>query len=90
MKTRKAAPEEIFAEFGSRRVLYRHFVREIYNPRSENGVTHRQHSRSKLRNIDGVPNVKYQGKLYPVTATHYTLDSGTAFVASAQLDSPYL
>ena len=90
MNRRKATSQEIFSEFGNRRVLYRHFVRECYNPRSENGVTHRQHSRSKLRNVDDVPHVMYQGELYPVTATHYTLEGGCMFIASVKLDSPYL
>ena len=91
MKTRKATSEEIFAQFRhGRSVLYRHFIREVSNPRAENGVSHRQHGRSKLRNIDGVPHVMCHGEIQAVTATHYTLDSGTEFVASVKLDSPYL
>lgn len=90
MERRTATPQEIFAEARNRRVLYRHFVREIYNPRSINGVSHKRYSRSKLRDIDGVPHVMYRGELCAVTATHFTLNSGTAFVAAIRLDSEYL
>ncbi len=91
METRPATNEEIFHYFRHiQRVQYRHFVREIYNPRSKNGISHRQYSRSKLHNIDGVPHVRYQGELTPIVAIHFTLDTDLTFVCRVRIDNPYL
>ncbi len=92
MITRPATNEEILHAFRhNRQVRYRHFVREIHNPRAKNGVSHRQYSNAKLHNISGVPHVRYQGKLEPVAALHYTLiESGHTFVTRVRIDSLYL
>ena len=94
--TRPATPEELIVASTSkgngqlRRVLYRHFVRETYNPRAANGVSHREYSRARLQIVNGVPCVQYQGKLEPVRATHITTESGVEMVALIVIDSPYL
>lgn len=73
-----------------RRVLYRHFTREIYNPRARNGVSHRVFSRARLMDIAGVPHVTYHGQPHPVRAIHHTLPDGRTFIAGICLDSEYL
>lgn len=91
METRKATSQEIFEHFRNHKnIRFRHFVREIYNPRSKTGVSHREFSRSKLYNIDGAPHVKHHGKFEPITATHYTLPSGHTLIALVKIDNPYL
>lgn len=67
------------------RVQYEHFVRETYNPRAKNGVSHRRYSRSKLYVIDGVPHVKYQGRMEPVVGLHFTTDNGTETVGCLKI-----
>ena len=88
MINRPATNEEIFNTFNTRRIQFKHFVREIYNPRAKNGVSQRQYASSKLTNVDGVPHVKYQGELQAVQASYYTLDNGNSFVANLRLDIP--
>ena len=89
MLFRKATNAEIIAEARigryHYRVQYEHYTREIYNPRAKNGVSHRRFSRSKIRDIDGVPHVQYKGELEPVIATHITLDNGATLVARVRL-----
>ena len=72
------------------RPRFRHFVREIYNPRAEHGVSHRQYSSSKIRMIDGLPHVQHLGDLIEITATHYTLDTGRTFISDLRVKSEYL
>lgn len=72
------------------KVQYRHFVRELYNPRAKNGVSHRQYSRSKLRVIDDKPMVMYQGKLVEVTGEVITLPNGREIVSLLRIKSDHL
>ena len=91
MQTRKATAIEILDKYNTgRSVRYRHFVRETYNPRAANGVSHRQFSHSKIRVIDGVPHVQYHGEIVPITGSHHTLETGYTFVANLRLDNEYL
>lgn len=97
MNTRKATPQEILEDrsialsikLGSK-IRYRHFVREISCPHAEHGVSHVQYSRSKIRVVDDIPHVMYQGELVPVTGDMFTLHDGKQFVADIRIDSPYL
>ncbi len=91
MKRRQATPEEViehFTRFG--RASYRHFVKEILNLRAEHGVSHRDHTSARIHDVDGVPHVTYNGLLAVVTATHFTLESGTTFLADLRIDSVHL
>lgn len=72
------------------RVRFRHFVREVNCPHAEHGVSHRQHSRSKLRVIDGVPHVRHHGELLPVTGDLIELDNGYRLIGDLRLDSKHL
>lgn len=95
MKTRVATSAEILTSEQlhiklNMSVQYRHFVREISNPRAKKGVNHRQYSRSLLRDIDGEPYVMYHGKLEKIRGQHITLESGRTFTACYVIDSPYL
>ena len=90
MERRRATNEEIINHAANRRVRFRHFVREFCHPTSHNGVAHRSISHSKVRIIEGVPHVMYKKTLEPVTATHFTLDTGQTFIGLVRLDSPYL
>lgn len=63
---------------------------EIYNPRSANGVSHRQYSRSKVRVRDGKPFVIRNGDLVEITGTHCTLVTGQEFVWDLRIKSEYL
>ncbi len=72
------------------KVLFRRFATEHLNHRTESGVAHRTHSRSKIRVIDGKPFVMCQGELSPITADLITLDSGTTFLNDIRLDNKYL
>lgn len=89
--SRIATAAEIFwSQRHVSRTRFRHFTKEIYNPRAENGVSHRCYSSAALRDIDGVPTVTHNGEPVAITATHYTLVTGTKFVADIRIDSPYL
>ncbi|HSF96239.1 MAG TPA: hypothetical protein VLA52_14535 [Thermohalobaculum sp.] len=95
--TREATPQEILEDrsiaFNIKRgwkISYRHFVRELYNPRARNGVSHRQHSRSKIYVIDGHPHVRYQGEFAEITGTHVTFPSGQTFIGDLRIKSEYL
>ena len=91
IQKRPATSQEIFDHYRvDRRVRFRHFVREIFSPRATNGVAHRQYNSGKLQSVDGVPSVRHQGAVQPLRATHYTLDTGTTFIADLRLDSDYL
>jgi hypothetical protein len=91
MIRRIATAAEIFhSQRYIRRTRFRHFIKEIYNPRAKNGVSHRRHSSAALRDIDGVPHVTHNGERVAITATHYTLDTGLTFITSIRVDSPYL
>lgn len=95
MQHRQATAEEILAHkaFDIRRgvqVSYRHFVREIYNPRAENGVSHRQYSRSHIRVIEGKPHVMHLGEIQEITGDLVTLDTGRQFVGDLRIKSEYL
>ncbi len=91
MKRRQASPEEVIEYFTRfRRASYRHFVKEILNLRAEHGVSHRDHTSSRVVALDGIPHVTYDGLLAPVTATHFTLESGTTFLADLRIDSVHL
>ena len=95
MQYRQATTQEIlrFRDFDIRhkmKVRFRHFVREIYNPRAKNGVSHRQHSRSRIRVVDGVPHVRHHGELHEITGDLVTLESGTQFVGDLRIKSQYL
>lgn len=72
------------------KVSYRHFVREIFSHRAEHGVAHRQHSRSRIRVIDGKPHVMHRGELHEITGDLVTLESGRQFVADLRIKSKYL
>lgn len=89
LKWRPATNEEILREYRYTRANYRHFVKEIYNPRARKGVSHRQYTRAKVHNVDGVPHVRYDGELVPVRATYYTLGE-RGFVSHVEIDNPYL
>ena len=71
------------------KVSFRHFTMELCNPRARNGVSHRQHSRSKLYIVHGKPHVCHHGKLEEVTATRY--DAPTFWtIYDLRLKSEYL
>lgn len=91
-RSRRAADEELLQHYLRLpgKVMFRHFVRETFNPRAANGVSHKQYSHSRLRSINGRPHVMHHGKLEPVTANVYTLENGKTFVANLRLDSEYL
>jgi hypothetical protein len=83
MEHRPATEREIAASYREgQRVSFEHWVRETYNPRARNGVSHRTVTRAKVRLVNGVPSVVYLGDLYPLKATHYTLPGGKTFIAS--------
>ena len=63
-----------------RPVRYRHFVKEYPHHLSRNGVAHWDHSYSKLRVINGVPHVIYNGNLEPVTASVAEVDADKLMV----------
>lgn len=90
--SRPATQTEILARyrcFGS--VRFRHFVRETYNPRAANGVSHRQYSSAKLRVLDdGRIMVRHLGELVELAGTHITLPSGLTMVADLRVKSDYL
>lgn len=97
MQYRRATAEEIIADKtfaraieAKRPVRFRHFVRETTNSRAWNGVSHREHSRSALRVIDGKPHVMHHGKLEAVTATVAITGAGTEIIFDLRLDSPHL
>jgi hypothetical protein len=71
-----------------RAVRYRRFISEHICPKAVHGVAHRIYSRSKLRVIDGVPFVRYQGELREVTAT--VLEGERPVVFDIRIKSPYL
>lgn len=100
---REATPAEILANERSslrydNKVRYRHFVREICDYRTKNGVRHKQYGRSKLRVIDGIPHVKHHGEIVPVTATYVELElialggypTRKAMILDLRLKSNYL
>jgi hypothetical protein len=90
MERRAATFEEIFRHFKHyRQVSYRHFVREVRHRRAEYGVAQREIGRSRLYDIVGVPHVRYQGKLWEVTADFITLENG-GVVVDLRLNSEYL
>lgn len=84
---RIATDEEILSYrlFRDDRVRYRHGVRENHNPRARNGVSHREHTSAKLRDVDGVPNVICRGAMERVTATHITFPSGYTIVTDLRI-----
>ncbi len=90
MIARRATSAEIIKRFGDRRASFRHFVKEFLDHRTANGVAHRQRTSARVWDVDGVPHVKQAGVLEPLTATHYTLDTGAEFLADLRLDSEYL
>ena len=92
---REATPTEILVDQQQRLrydrpVRFRHFVREIYAPRSKNGVRHKQYSSSRLRVVDGVPYVQHHGELVPMTATYVELDNGRGIIFDFRIKSEYL
>ena len=56
------------------KVSFRHGIMEMGRVNSKNGVAHRDHSRSKLYIVDGIPHVKRKGQLVKVTATVAIID----------------
>lgn len=97
MNRRQATAEEILADrsisFDIRRNLqsrFRHFVREICNPRAKNGVSHRQYSRSRIQVIDGKPHVAHHGELCELAGDLITLKDGRQFIADLRIKSEYL
>lgn len=90
--TRPATSDEILARYRKfSSVRFRHFVRESYNPRAENGVSHRQYSSAKLRVLrDNQIMVRHLGELVELTATYITLPSGLTMVADLRVKSDYL
>lgn len=92
MKNRPATLDEIvhhlrFAIRYGTRVRYRHFVVEVADRRAKLGVRHKEYDSSKITMIDGVPHVKYHGKLEPIQAT-YREDLG--IIWDVRIKSPYL
>jgi hypothetical protein len=73
-----------------RSVKFRHFVVEMARRNSENGVAHRQYSRSKLYVLESVPHVKHDGRMQRVTADVVTTASGNEMLSDLRLDSPHL
>ena len=95
INVREATPTEILvskqvALRWDHRVGFRHFVRELPDYRTENGVRHKQHGRSLLQVIDGVPHVRHHGEVVPLTATYGELDSGRTILFDLRLKSDYL
>lgn len=95
INVREATPTEILVakQFNLRwnnRVSFRHFVREVPDYRTENGVRHKQHGSSRLQVIDGVPHVRHHGHVVPLTATYGELDTGTQIIFDLRLKSDYL
>lgn len=72
------------------RARYRHFTTEVLNRRARNGVSHRQHSRSKITMINGQPHVRHQGAMRPVTCSVATLAGGKQVSFDLRLASEYL
>lgn len=71
-------------------VRFRHFTLELYSPNAKNGVQHRQHSRSKLTVVDGVPFVRHHGKMERVTATIAESEGVRPAIFDLRLASEYL
>lgn len=93
MKNRRATNAEILGHYHrgrDRRVSYRHFVQEIADNRTEHGVAQRQRTSARIHDVDGVPHVRKGGVLEALTATHFTLESGTEFLTDLRLDNKYL
>ena len=92
---RQATPAEVAEHCAIRpRIRYRHFVREISNPRAKNGVSHKQYITRRVHVEGGRTFIKHQlpsglvARDY-LTGTHCTLD-GRRFIADIRVDSPYL
>ena len=88
---RTATPEEIIKD---RRIhsrpRFRHFVREIYNPRAKHGVSHKQYTSAKMRVIDGRPFATYKGDLVELTATIIAIDGRAPLVLDLRVKSAWL
>jgi len=80
--TRPATKQEIIARYREGfRVSFEAYVREVYDPRAENGVRHIKKGSSKIRHINGCPMVVRHGELYELHATVIVLDSGVEVVS---------
>lgn len=91
MEHRNATPAEVLkAVRVGQRMSYRHFLVELYSPRSKSGVQHRQRSTGRILLIDGVPSVKHHGKIEPLTGSIATLDCGKEIFYDLRLNSSYL
>ena len=90
--TRATAAELIHDQRHIRRTRFRHFVRELNNPRAKRGVSHKQITAAKLHVIDGEPHVTHHGELVPVVGTLVTIHGigCRPFVIDIRLDSEYL
>lgn len=98
---REATADELKAEIAmylnpdcSVRLRYRHFCREVYNPRARNRVSHRTHSSARpFVGNDGKVYVRHQGKAHEITGTLVSYPESTGirpFVADIRIKSDYL
>lgn len=96
MRIRQASAAEvldhvaIYLRCGWLRARYRHFTIEVPNRRARNGVSHRQHSQSRITVIDGRPHVRHQGAMQPVTCSVATLADGKQISFDLRIASEYL
>lgn len=89
LKIRPATREEILDYYRhNTRVSFQTYVREIYSPKSKNGVRHIQRASSKIRNADGVPMVRRHNQDFELFANFYTLPSGKTFVSCPTIIKP--
>lgn len=72
------------------KMSFRHFIKEIYAPRSRNGVRHQERSISTILMVDGVPSVKHHGRIEPLTGSIATMDDGKEIFYDLRIKSEYL
>lgn len=95
MKHRQATDDEVRDDIersiriGSK-VKVRHFTRELYAPRSKNGVKHVNHTSVKPFIKDGKAYAKIRGETHELTASHATLPSGRGIVWDHRIKSEHL
>lgn len=88
LKFRLATTDEIAAHWlrtGSRRTAFETYVREIYTPRSKNGVRHQRYARSKIWEDAGKIYGRRLGETVELIADHVTMPDGTTFVARLRM-----
>lgn len=62
------------------RLSFESWTVEAYDRRTEHQVRHKSRSSSQVRNVDGVPMVKFQGKLTRLYGKKYTLRDGFTMI----------